>query len=160
MTSVLNIDFDAPEGANSGKVTVSAVIDAEQPVQAGTLKGFAEPYEVSVTATACICGKWSYRDNGKEDILLFLDNNSLQVNVDPNGVTYSQNLLTGAQQPTVDSLTNATVVRWRSLIRNAAVKQFLALTRLGDVKVADDILSCDTGKEALAFHRDMPEILQ
>lgn len=156
-TSVLSIDFNAPKGAKSGTVTISTVIDATQPVQGGTLAGFAEPYEVSVAATASISGRWSYEDSDDDDILLFLDNSTLQVNVDPNGVTYSQNLLTSAQQPMVDSLTNVTVERWRSAIRNAATKQFFEFTKLDDVKIVNDILSCEVGKRDLTFHRSSAE---
>ncbi|MDE6161484.1 MAG: hypothetical protein K2F77_07480 [Muribaculaceae bacterium] len=156
-TSVLTIDFNAQKGRNSGTVMLAATIDATQPVEAGTLAGFAEPYEVSVAATATISGKWSYEDNDDDDILIFLDNNTLQVNIDPNGVTYSQNLLTGAQQPMVDSLTTATIDRWRSAVRNAASKQFFQFTKLDDVKVHNDILSFEVGKRDLTFHRSSIE---
>ena len=84
---------------------------------------------------------------------LFLDNSTMQVNVDPNGVTFSQNLLTGAQQPMVDSLTSVTADRWRTAIRTAAAKQFFSFTKLDDVKVVNDILSCEAGKKDLTFHR-------
>lgn len=152
-TSVLSIDFNAPKGAKSGTVTLSSVIEATQPVQGGTLIGFAEPYEVSVTGTASISGRWSYEDDDDDDILLFLDNSTMQVNVDPNGVTFSQNLLTGAQQPMVDSLTSVTAERWRTAIRTAAAKQFFGFTKLDDVKVVNDILSCEADKKDLTFHR-------
>lgn len=157
-TSVLSIDFNAPKGAKSGTVTISTVIEATQPVQAGTLVGFAEPYEVSVTGTASISGRWSYEDSDSDDddILLFLDNSTMQVNVDPNGVTFSQNLLTGAQQPMVDSLTSATAERWRTAIRSAAAKQFFGFTKLDDIKIVNDILSCEIGKKDLTFHRASP----
>ena len=151
--NVPSIDFNAPKGAKSGTVTLSTVIEATQPVQAGTLVGFADPYEVSVTGTASISGRWSYEDSDDDDILLFLDNSTMQVNVDPNGVTFSQNLLTGAQQPMVDSLTSVTADRWRTAIRTAAAKQFFSFTKLDDVKVVNDILSCEAGKKDLTFHR-------
>lgn len=142
-----------PRRAPARTVTISAVIDATQPVQAGSLAGFNDPYEVSVAATASISGRWSYEDKDDDDILIYLDNKTMQVNVDPNGVTYSQNLLTGAQQPTVDSLTTVTVERWRSAIRNAASKQFFDFTKLDDVKVVNDILTFEVGKRDLTFHR-------
>lgn len=152
-TGVLSIDFDAPEGAQSGPVTLSMVIDATQPVDSGATVGFDAPYEVSVTGTATISGRWSYEDGEDDDILLFLDNSSMQVNVDPNGVTFSQNLLTGAQQPMVDSLSTATAERWRTAMRSTAAKQFFGYTKLDDVKIANDILSCELDKRDLTFHR-------
>ena len=156
-TSVLSVDFGKPDDNGSGTVLISAVIDATQPVEAGSLDGFDEPYEVSVAATASITGKWSYEDSDDDDILVFLDNNTLKVNIDPNGVTYSQNLLTGAQQPMVDSLTTATIDRWRSAVRNAATKQFFQFTKLDDVEVHNNILTFELGKRDLTFHRSATE---
>ncbi|MBD5277457.1 MAG: hypothetical protein HDS30_07405 [Bacteroides sp.] len=154
-TSVLTVDFRAPKGAKSGAVTMSAVINANQPVDSGATEGFAEPYEVSVTATATISGQWTYEDDDHDDIVIFLDRSTLNVNVDPDGVSYSQNLLTGLQQPQVDSLTAATAERWRAAVRSAATAQFIALDKLDDVKVHDNILSCEVGKRDLTFHRSM-----
>ncbi|MDE6270616.1 MAG: hypothetical protein K2M12_07175, partial [Muribaculaceae bacterium] len=51
-SSVLNIDFEAPKGAKSGPVTLTMVVDATQPVEAGATEGFDAPYEVSVTGRA------------------------------------------------------------------------------------------------------------
>lgn len=152
-TGVTTIDFDAAKGAASGPVTLTMVIDATQPVDSGATDGFSAPYEISVTGTATISGRWSYEDGDDDDILLFLDNSSLKVNVDPNGVTFSQNLLTGAQQPVVDSLTNVTAERWRSAMRTVAAKQFFEFTKLDDVKISNDIMSCELGKRDLTFHR-------
>ncbi|MDE6286964.1 MAG: hypothetical protein K2L99_08225 [Muribaculaceae bacterium] len=154
-TSVLTMDFDAPKGAKSGGVTLSAVINANQPVEAGAVEGFDEPYEVSVTATATINGQWSREGDDRDDIVIFLDRNTLTVTVDPDGVTYSQNLLTGVEQPRVDSLTAVTAERWRSAVRTAATAQFVALDKLDDVKVKGDILSCEVGKRDLTFRRGM-----
>lgn len=154
-TSVLTVDFDAPKGARSGGVTLSAVINANQPVEAGATDGFDEPYEVSVTATATIAGQWSCEGDDCDDIVIFLDRSTLAVSVDPDGVVYSQNLLSGMEQPRVDSLTAVTAERWRSAVRTAATSQFIALDKLDDVKVTGDILSCEVGKRDLTFHRGM-----
>lgn len=155
-TCVLTIDFDAPKGATGGSVMLSAVVDGTQPMPAGSLNGFDAPYEISVAATASISGKWSYEkpdDRDDDDIVIFLDNNTLQVNIDPNGVTYSQNLLTGAQQPAVDSLTTATVDRWRSDVRRAVTTQFFRYAKMDDIKIAGDILSAEVADRDITFHR-------
>lgn len=157
-SGVLNLDFEAPKGAKSGPVTLTMIIDATQPVHQGSSPGFDAPYEVSLTGTATISGRWSYEDGDDDDILLFLDNSSLTVNVDPNGVSFSQNLLTGAQQPMVDSLSSVTADRWRTAIRSAAAKQFFEYTKLDDVKVsANDIMSCELGHRDMTFHRSSGE---
>ncbi len=152
-SDVLTLVFDAPKGAKSGAVTITSEITANQPVEAGTIDSFDEPYEVSVSATATITGTWSLED--RDDIVIFLDRNTLEVNVDPDGVAYSQNLIDGMQQPQVDSLTAVTAERWRSAIRSAATARFISLDKLDDVKVKDNILSCEVGKRDLTFHRDM-----
>ncbi|MDE6270190.1 MAG: hypothetical protein K2M12_04965, partial [Muribaculaceae bacterium] len=107
---------------------------------------------------ATINGRWSYEDGEDDDILLFLDNNTLTVKIDPNGVTFSQNLLTGAQQPMVDSLSTATADRWRAAIRAAASRQFFEYTKLDDVKISsNDIMSCEMGNRDMTFHRAYAE---
>lgn len=59
-SATYSISFSSDsKNAESGDVVISAVIDANQPVDAAQ-SSFDRPYEVSVAATAVITGKWSY----------------------------------------------------------------------------------------------------
>lgn len=140
--------------AESGEVVISAVIDANQPVEA-TQSALNQPYEVSVAATAIITGRWSYEKDDDEDIVLTLDPSTLAVNVDPHGVTFSNDILTGTQQPMLDSLSNATAAEWQKSITKAMSTRFYQLNKISDIKVSNGIMSCEIQDRDYTLRRAM-----
>lgn len=134
-TSMMSISF--VEDANKkdgGSVALSTIINVSQPVNSGTA-GFDAPYEVNVAATASLGGTWIFEEDSDDDLILSLDLNTLKVNVDNNGVTFTQNMLTGAQQPQIDSLTSVTAEVWKNQLTQALTKEFSRYRKLDDVKV-------------------------
>lgn len=115
------------------------------------------PYQVDVAATASIRGRYVAEDDDDDDILLHLDPSTLQVNVDPAGVTFSENILTGLQRPTLDSLTMQTVDAWRVLITSAIRDEFYKYQKIDDIKVHHgDMLSCEVADRDYTFRRVAP----
>ena len=142
-SATFSISFTESENnAECGDVLISAVIDANQPVEAeeSTLD---QPYEVSVAATAIISGKWSYEKDDDEDIVVTLDPTTLTVNVDPNGITFSNDVLTGTQHPMLDSLSNSTASAWKKSITKALGERLFQINKISDIKVSNDIMSCE-----------------
>lgn len=131
-TSLMSIDFLAPESGAPAKFNLSTLIEATQAVRPDTL-ALDSPYEVSVAATASVSGTWSY--DGDDDVLLAFDMNTLSVDVDPAGVAFSENLLTGAQQPAVDSLKTRTAEIWKRQITNVFKTSLHRYSKLDDVEV-------------------------
>ena len=142
------------ENPRSGEVVISAVIDANQPVEAEN-SSIDRPYEVSVAATAVITGQWAYEEDDDEDIVLTLDPQSLRVNVDPHGVTFSNDVLTGTQQPMIDSLSNATAAAWQKSITKAMSDRFYQLNKISDIKVNNGIMSCEVRDRDYTLRRAM-----
>lgn len=131
-TSLMTIDFMPAESGAPAKFNLSTLIEATQAVRPDTL-ALDSPYEVSVAATASVSGTWSH--DGDEDILLAFDMNTLSVDVDPAGVAFSENMLTGAQQPAVDSLTARTAEIWKRQITNVFKSSLHRYSKLDDVEV-------------------------
>lgn len=134
-TSMMSISF--VEDANKkdgGSVALSTIINVNQPVNNGAV-GLDAPYEVNVAATASLGGTWIFEEDSDDDLILSLDLNTLKVNVDKNGVTFTQNMLTGAQQPQIDSLTSVTAEVWKNQLTQALTKEFSRYRKLDDVKV-------------------------
>lgn len=156
VSSLMSISFIDDSKVNGGPVMLSCILSVEQAVKTpeATLN---EPYEVSVAATASVSGEWMYKDDDKDELLLALDQNTLQVNVDQNGVTFSQNLLTGAQQPEVDSLTAVTVQAWKKAITKAMTSEMQRFSYLDDVQVKQKgtilTFEVENPKQTLHFHR-------
>jgi len=134
-TSLISVSF-VEDGAkeDGGSVALSSIINVNQPVSGGSLS-IDSPYEVNVAATASLGGTWIYEDGSDDDILLSLDLSTLKVNVDKNGVSFTQNMLTGAQQPQIDSLTAVTAEIWKNQLTHAMTKEFSRFRKLDDVKV-------------------------
>jgi len=153
-TSIVSIDF-APSSdvRRGGDVVMTATIDISQAVTGSELS-LDSPYQVNVSATASILGRYVAEEDDDDDILLNLEPSSLQVNVDPTGVTFSKNILTGLQQPTLDSLTAKTVDVWRVYITAAIRDEFYKYHKIEDIKVHhDDIMSCEIADRDYTFRR-------
>lgn len=118
-----------------GTFMISSVISATQPVV--TNPDMVSGYEVSVAATASISGTWQYAPHEDDDLLIAFDQSSLKVNVDPDGVTFRQNLVSEAQEPITDSLTNVTAQMWQHQLTSAMIKEYNRYVRLDDVKSKD-----------------------
>lgn len=134
-----------PAGADNapGTACLSGIIDITQPVNPA-YGSFDQPYEVSIAATASVCGTWHYKGDDDDELLLSLDLKSINVSVDPAGVTYTENILTGKQQPQLDSLTAATASQWKSILETAMRKEFARYNVIDDIDVnRDGILSLE-----------------
>lgn len=136
--ALMSVDFmSGPDAANTGDFYMSWLVDCNQPVTLpDSLPAFQEPYEVSVAATAGVAGTWTRHDD--DEIFLAFDMNTLEVDVDPQGVTYSENVLTGAQQPAIDSLTDRTARIWERQLSTYFRGALQRYSKLDDFKVESD----------------------
>lgn len=149
------IEFTGENGKQSdrsGTITITALIDANQPVSSSD-SSLMQAYEVSVAATASINGDWTYEDRDDDDIIVSLDPESLNVRVDPDGVTFSQDILTGNERPVLDSLTAATSAAWERSLTAAMRVEFGKYQKISDVKVKKNILSCEIDDRDYSFRR-------
>jgi len=133
-TSLISLDFS--KGDSGNRVYLSSLVNATQPVTFDSIASVDAPYEVSVSAVASVSGTWSR--SGDDDLLLAFDLSSLKVEVDPAGVMFTQNMITGANQPAVDSLTARTAAIWRSQIERAVRSSLIRYSKLEDVEVDRD----------------------
>ncbi|MCM1505480.1 MAG: hypothetical protein NC127_09825 [Muribaculum sp.] len=135
-SSLVSINFMDNAGNTGGSVTLSSIIDVTQPVS-GDAVMMDDSYEVSVAATANVGGTWIYKGDDRDELLLSFDMSTLNVNVDKNGVSFTQNVLTGAQQPQLDSLTETTATRWKQELTRALRAELSRYTQLDDVEVSN-----------------------
>lgn len=150
-SATISIDF-APslEGKGTGSVMLSAVIEVEHTLD--HLEGFDATYQSAVTANASITGSYTTKDD--DDVVIALDPTSLKVLVDPGAITFSQNILTGLQQPQVDSLSHAMADQIRVAVTPAIRDIFARYHRIEDIKVHHtDIMSCEIEDRDYTFRR-------
>ena len=153
-SSTMTIDF-APRSDRKGpgEVDLSAVVELQQAV-VGMADASGVPYQANITATASISGTYVPEDGDDDDYILSLDASTLDVTVDPSGVVFTGNVLTGAERPLLDSLTAATADRWRVIITAAMREQFYKYSRIEDVKVHHgDMMSMEGDHRDMTFRR-------
>lgn len=151
--ATMSLSFSNADRQNkNGDIFISAIISATQPVSPEH-QSVDIPYEVSVTSTAVISGHWSFEPGDDDDILITLDPSTLKVDVDPDGVTFSSDILTGVQQPTVDSLSVATAAAWKKSINHAMQQKFYDFQKISDIKVHNGIMSCEIHDRDFTFRK-------
>jgi lipoprotein len=152
-TSTISLDFaqqPASKAKDNGLLTISASIDANQPVTGGDFENAA--YEVSVAASASMTGTWTFVDD--DDIVVSLDPSTFTVTVDPDGVTFAEDLVSGMQQPQLDSLSTATATRWQNVIEPAIKTEFLKYGKLDDIKIKNGIMTFEINDRDYTFRRN------
>lgn len=132
---VAGVEFIEGETPTSGPLLLTSLIDISQQLPADSLI-ITEPYDVSVAASTSLRGMWTLMDD--DEIAIAVDFSTLQVNVDQNGVTFSQNILTRADAATVDSLAQVAVDYWQQEIARAWKSEMSYINTFEDVEVSSD----------------------
>ncbi|MBO4978165.1 MAG: hypothetical protein J6C67_05550 [Muribaculaceae bacterium] len=133
-TATVTVDFGTADGSGTGDVNLSAVINIQQAVSADA-PAVEMPWMQNIAATASVTGRYMSSEHDDDDIILSLNPSTLTVNVDPSGISYNEDMLSGMDSAAVDSLTAATADRWRVLITNAIRAEFDRYTTIEDVKI-------------------------
>lgn len=151
-TATVTLDFAPDQGKKGvGTVNISAVVDVDQAVR-GVGEAIVQPYEASVSATASITGRYAAEDD--DDLVVSFDPTSMEVMIDPSGVTFSENAISGMQQPTLDSLSAATAEHWRAALTPAIREVFNRYRKIEDIKIHhDNIMSCEVADRDYTFRR-------
>lgn len=150
-TSTMALSFTPSQNSKKqGDVMLNATINLRQAVQPNT-ESMETPWEVSVAATANIKGQYVMDD---DDILLSLDPSTMRINVDPDGVAYVNNAITGMEQPQLDSLTAATTQLWNMRLTAAMHNEFGRYTKLDDVEIHNNtIMSVEINDHDVTMRR-------
>lgn len=156
-TSTVTIDFaPSTDVRQGGSVVLSATVEVSQAVTGSTLSP-QMPYQANVAATASIQGRYMAEGDDDNDLILHLDAPTLKVNVDPAGVTFSDDILTGLERPVLDSLTRATADSWRVILTSVMRDELYKYQKIDDIKVHHaDIMSCEVGGRDYTFRRIAP----
>lgn len=117
--------------AKKGNVTITGNVSTTIPIA-------VSPVSISAAATTSIQGSWSIIDD--DEIALVLDPKSLQVKVDPEAVTVSNDIFTDQNIPQVDSLRREVTANIGAQIRRDAETRYLSVKHLDDVKIKGPIL--------------------
>lgn len=140
-----------PDINHSGSGAVEFVSDIDA-INSVPFEGqVVDPYEVSIAATAVCSGSYHFDD--RDEIIVAIDPSSIRVTVDPDGVNYSENVLTGSQAPQIDSLRPALVERYTRMLTPIVSDYYSKFSKIDDIKVKNDIMSCEINHRDYTFRR-------
>lgn len=117
--------------AKNGNVTITGNVSATIPMA-------VNPISISAAASTSIQGTWTVIDD--DEIALVLDFKSLQVKVDPDAVTISNDIFTDQSIPQVESLRSEVVANIAAQLRRDVEMRYMAVRQLDDVKIKGPIL--------------------
>ncbi len=153
-SAIVTLDFgQITSSSMPAEVQLSATIYVRQAVQGDPLAA-TRPWEQSVAATASISGSYAYGDGSDDDIIITLDPSSFIVNIDPAGVVFDNNVVTGMESSALDSLTAACADRWRVLLAGPMREVFYSYGRMDDIKIHhNDLMSAGVNHRDCSFRR-------
>lgn len=135
--------FMHDKASNGGDVIVTALISVTGAVS-GT-EAFIQPFSIAAAATAQISGTWEAKSDNK--IAFEWNDSTLVVNVDPQAVTLSANLLTNSESPSVESLKPQFAESIKAQVAQAVEVKFLAVRKFDSIKFNDRIMEYKVNDE-------------
>lgn len=110
-----------------------------------------DPFEINIGATAVCSGTYLFKDD--DEVVIAIDPASVKVSIDPQAVNYSENIATGQDAARIDSLRPAIVQHYQRQLLPVMKDYYSKITRIDDIKVKDNILSCEINDRDLTFRR-------
>lgn len=128
--------FFRDPNAKSGDVVRSALVSVSGQIS-GT-QAVIQPFSMTAGATAVVRGRWDAHDD--DEIYFIWNDSTLTVNVDPEAVTLSMNILTGNESPSLDSLKPQLAESIRAQVARAVEVRFIGTRKFDDVKIKGNIM--------------------
>lgn len=139
--------------ARDGSVTTSYLINiTEAAVPADSI---VTPYEVSISGTALVNGKWQYVQNEDDEIAISYDMSTLNVQIDPEAITTLVNQLDEQQTAQFNDMKPAMVQKYTQLVSNYFKSSPTVVW--DDVKVKKPVLRYEIGHQNFILQEVTPQ---
>ena len=133
-----------------GTVTVSSMISATIPYAPQTPE-IVQPSSVTASAIGTIEGTWKAMDD--EDIVFNFNFESLNINVNPDNITLSDNAFTEQAQAHWEKFKEPYLKSLESRFADAMRLRFMAVRGLEDIKIKKDIMEYEFNNVKMYMHR-------
>ena len=84
---------------------------------------------------------------------MVIDPQSIEIKIDPSGIAFDTNLLTGQETPAIDSIRPLDASALKARLKREVMTRFLEMKHLDDVKVKKNILRYEIGKDDFTMSR-------
>lgn len=143
------MEFTRGATDREGTVTMTALITVENTMQFND--SLVTPLQITASGNATITGVYQAKDD--DELMISLDATSMTVNVDPDGVQLNYNVLSEESKPIVEKLRPGAAVLATQQITRAAQNAFTNISKIDDIHVNGNLMSCEIGHSDLMFSR-------
>lgn len=149
-TMIETIAFERDSTDKGGSVVISTMVSVNHAMPADS--SLMQPVSVTAAAKSYVMGRWMAIDD--DEVMLQLDPASMVVEVDPDAVVLSANVLSGETESTTEALKPQIVAAVKAKITGALQTHYFSMRHLDDVKVKDgSTLKFEIGKTDYVFLR-------
>lgn len=142
-------EFSGAPGAPEGDVTLTALITVDNAIPAND--SIVTPLTISASGTATITGVYTVKDD--DEIRLNLDATSLSIVMDPDAVRLDYDIIDGGSGSSLEKLRPGALRLARQQIDRAAQEVFMNLDEIDDIRIDNNLMSCDVRHKSLTFRR-------
>ena len=144
------LTFVAGQDASEGSVTIVSDIAILDVIPSND--SLVSPYEITVAGAAEIKG--TYRVVDDDEVLIDLDNNSLTVNIPSSAISFDESQFTERLIPEQIEGHKAQIARrYESRVRHTLGVELMRYSRLDDVKIDKDLLTCEIEDRDIMLRR-------
>ncbi len=145
-------EFDRAADAAEGTVKMTALITVENTIPAND--SIVTPLTITASGTAAISGFYTVKDD--DELKLNLDASTLSIAVDPEAVKLDYDIIDGRSGSSLEQLRPGALRLARQQINRAAQDVFFNLDEIDDIRIDNNLMSCEIGHKDLTFRRAVP----
>lgn len=149
ITAINIMEFIKTPGQNGGELTISGLLNSN--AQLPQSQGIVQPISYSASGVATIQGSWTAHDD--DEITVFLDGNTFNINIDPDAVVLDYNLLSGESAPDTTTLKPAVISHIKNEMTNAIRTRFFNTKKIDDIKIKHNMMSCEINDHDVTLRR-------
>lgn len=117
-----------------------------------------QPYSVSASAIASIDGTWKATED--DEVMLSLDPSTIKVKVDPSDVVLSDNILSGENEASADTISTVLAQHVKNLVTNTYRRKFLMFNKIEDIKIKKNEMKCEINDRDYMFSRQSDTVME
>lgn len=151
-TVIESTTFAVDSTGKGGDMIIVGLVSTTGQVQGST--SIMQPISISAAAKTQVLGHWQAIDD--DEIHVSIDPRTLTVDVDPEGVVLTTNLLDGATQATADSQKPQVAESVKIQVTNALQMRYASIKKIDDIDIKGNVMEYEINHREYTASRQGP----
>lgn len=143
------MQFTVNPDKTDGSLIVSGLISLTSPITDNI--GAMQPISMSASGVITAQGSWTAVDD--DEIMVYIDPKTITVDVDSSAVILNYSSISNEERPDLSPLKPTVAEHVKQQIKILAGAKIANMTKIDDIKIKDNLMSCEIGKQDLTFRR-------